>query len=179
MTSADKFTIHKLDSTASGEAIRPILSLSNYIFDTSSSPPTHHSSLDEWHRRLSKPDSIILYATPLPMSGDSSSASKDQTELEEEVLGFIFAHVKANPQISTRTLHIWLAGTTATSRGRGVFASLVTSLEQQARNRGVDMLSVCTFPETFSKMFAILQKTGWTVQAWLEDGKKVLMSKPV
>ncbi|KAL6253014.1 hypothetical protein RBB50_000734 [Rhinocladiella similis] len=169
MAHSSNFTIHSLDSTASKEAIQPILSLSNYIFGTSLSPPTHHSSLDEWHQRLSQPDSIILYATSC---GSSDTGG-------EEALGFIFAHAKLDPRLPTRTLHIWLAGTTATARGKGVFAALMTTLAQHSQSRGIEMLSVCTFPQTFSKMFAILQKTDWTVQAWFEDGKKVLMSKPV
>ncbi|KIW11597.1 hypothetical protein PV08_10898 [Exophiala spinifera] len=179
-SSGGDFTIHNLDSSTASKdgAIRAILALSNHIFDTSSGPPTHHSSLDEWYRRLSRPDSIVVYATP-PPSGSRDPEREGAPNPGDEALGFIFAHAKVDPQLPTRTLHVWLAGTTARARGKGVFAALMKTLEQHARTRGIGTLSVCTFPDTFSNMFAILQKTGWTVQAWLEDGKKVLMSKPV
>ncbi|KAK5294703.1 hypothetical protein LTR99_009509 [Exophiala xenobiotica] len=144
MTHVNDLVVHSLDASASKTTIEPILSLSDQIFNTAASSPTHHSSLDEWHKRLSLPSSVLLYAR------DTSPSST-----EGRLVGFMFAHPKTDSSLPCQTLHIWLAG--------------VTERE----------LSVCTYPGKFGKMFAILQKTGWKVWAWMEGGEKVLMIKTV
>ncbi|EXJ84926.1 hypothetical protein A1O3_05601 [Capronia epimyces CBS 606.96] len=52
------YSVHVLKAGASKTALQPILDLSNRIFDTTLMPPTHHSSLDEWHTRLSSHSTI-------------------------------------------------------------------------------------------------------------------------
>jgi len=61
----------------------------------------------------------------------------------------------------------------------GLFAALMEKVEDHARSKGIQALSVCTFPMTFGRMFAILQTHGWEVKVWMEDGKKALMTKRV
>jgi GNAT superfamily N-acetyltransferase len=68
---------------------------------------------------------------------------------------------------------------TEQARGAGIFAALMMTVEQHARIYDIQELSVCTYPGKFGKMFAILQKTGWKVWAWMEGGEKVLMHKTV
>jgi GNAT superfamily N-acetyltransferase len=63
------------------------------------------------------------------------------------------------------------------ARGSGVFAALMSEVEKYARAQRVKALSVCTFPEKFEKMFAILQKQGWEGVEWREEHHKVLMMK--
>lgn len=166
MALVNDLVVHSLDASASKGTIEPILSLSNKIFNTASSSPTDHSSLDEWHKRLSQPTSVLLYAR------DSNPSST-----EGRPVGFIFSHPKSDSSLPSQTLHIWLAGVAEQARGTGIFAALMMAIEQHARRHGVHELSVCTYPGKFGKMFTILQKTGWKVRAWLEDGEKVLMRK--
>ena len=99
MAHVNDLVVHSLDASASKGTIEPILSLSNKIFNTASSSPTHHSSLDEWHKRLSQPTSVLLYAR------DSNPSST-----EGRPVGFIFLHPKSDSSLPSQTLHIWLAG---------------------------------------------------------------------
>ncbi|KAJ9502596.1 hypothetical protein LTR96_005717 [Exophiala xenobiotica] len=168
MTHVNDLVVHSLDASASKTTIEPILSLSDQIFNTAASSPTHHSSLDEWHKRLSLPSSVLLYAR------DTSPSST-----EGRLVGFMFAHTKTDSSLPCQILHIWLAGVTEQARGTGIFAALMMAVEQHARKHDIQELSVCTYPGKFGKMFAILQKTGWKVWAWMEGGEKVLMIKTV
>jgi GNAT superfamily N-acetyltransferase len=138
----------------------------------SSKQQPHHQLttplLDEWHKRLSLPSSVLLYAR------DTGTPST-----EEGPVGFILAHPKNGSTLPSQTLHIWLAGVTEQARGAGIFAALMMAFEQHARKHDIQELSVCTYPGKFAKMFAILQKTGWKVWAWMEGGEEVLMIKIV
>lgn len=77
------------------------------------------------------------------------------------------------------TLHIWLAGVSDKARGSGIFAALMGEVEDHARSKGVKALSVATFPDEYAKMYAILQKQGWEVKDWRDNGRKVLMIKAI
>lgn len=172
--SSTTLSINKLIPSASQEddkaTIQSVLDLSNCIFDTGSSPPTHHSSLDAWCQRLAKPSAILVYGS------STTSSNSDSPSLT----GFIFVNPRSkDPALPYPTLHIWLAGVSENARGTGVFAAMMDVVERHARDKAFEALSVCTFPERFGKMFAILQKQGWEVRAWMEDGKKVLMMKRV
>jgi hypothetical protein len=177
---APSFTVHTLDSSSPISSIEPVLSLSNQIFDTQSSSPTHHSSLEEWSIRLNNPNSILVYGSlnrPPPSSSvPIDSASADPTP---RIIGFIFAHLKTESALPHPTLHIWLAGVSENARGTGVFAALMSKVESHARSVDIEGLSVATFPTRFGKMYAILQKQGWEARDWKEGGKKVLMMKPL
>ncbi|KEF62445.1 uncharacterized protein A1O9_00417 [Exophiala aquamarina CBS 119918] len=177
---APSFTIHKLDSTALASNLEPVLNLSNLIFDTQSSRPTHHSSLEEWSIRLSRPDSILVYSTS---SSSQYSPPRLSTSISTDpapvVLGFVFAHMKSDRTLPHPTLHIWLAGVSEDTRGTGVFAALMSKVEDHARSLSIGALSVATFPAKYEKMYTILQKQGWEEREWTERGRKVLMMKPI
>ncbi|KAL2412523.1 hypothetical protein ABEF91_000277 [Exophiala dermatitidis] len=205
--SKTKFTIHRIPTgEVSPTRIQPILDLSNLIFDTARSPPTHHSLIEVWRQRLSPPPPgsglpapILVYATATEGSkneSSSSTTSNDPTGHDDHVgspigqdqvgsppIGFIFAipRTDSDPSIPSPTLHIWLAGVSAQARGTGVFAALMAEVEQHARRdeneSRVKVMSVCTYPKRFGKMFAILQRQGWEIRQWLEDGEKVLFVK--
>lgn len=235
MALASAFTIHRLGPGASREAIQPVLDLSNRIFDTASLPPSHHSSLDEWHRRLSLHSptggvsSILVYATtsakesprlnsnghveqnesgpgtpfasgsenkPAASSSNtrstttqdtSSLSSKSTSTADHGPVGFIFASPQKYASLPYPTLHIWLAGVPDWARGTGVFAALMDEVEKHARGDSegegggrqakLPALSVCTFPARFPRMFAILQKQGWEVKEWMDEGKVFLVKQ--
>ncbi|KAL2423277.1 hypothetical protein ABEF95_003306 [Exophiala dermatitidis] len=192
-----KFAIHLIPAgDVSPSSIQPILDLSNRIFDTARSPPTHHSSIEVWRERLSPPPPgsglpapILVYATATEgwkSESSSSTTNNDPTGHDDHVgspIGFIFAisRTDPDPSIPSPTLHIWLAGVSEEARGTGVFAALMAEVEQHARRdeneSRVKVMSVCTYPKRFSKMFAILQRQGWEIRQWLEDGEKVLFVK--
>jgi hypothetical protein len=183
MAQLKSFTIYTLGSGTSKAAIEPVLDLSNEIFASTSSPPTHHSSLEEWHRRLSQPVSILVCGTETSLSVTSRQVTTNNKARPSFApfgpIGFIFAHRRPCPSLPYPTLHIWLAGVSERARGMGLFAALMDEVERHARNEGIQTLSVCTFPATFGQMFAILQTHAWEVKVWMDDGKKVLMTKGV
>ena len=178
------FGIRKLRPGASKETIEPLLGLSNQIFDTASAPPTRFSSLEEWLSRLSQPSSILVFSTKLTAPLAVTPLSSRETTTPSPVpmtlpTGFVFAHIKSDPNIPCPTLHIWLAGVSEQARGTGLFAAMMREVETHARSERIDTLSVATFPEKFAKMFSILQKQGWEIRDWREEGKKVLLTKRV
>ncbi|KAG9775176.1 hypothetical protein KCU88_g5156, partial [Aureobasidium melanogenum] len=203
--SKSKFTIHRIPAgDVSPTRIQPILDLSNLIFDTARSPPTHHSSIEVWRQRLSPPlpgsglpAPILVYATAtegFKSESSSSTTNNDpighddhvgspigQDQVGSPPIAFVFAipRTDSDPSIPSPTLHIWLAGVSEQARGTGVFAALMAEVEQHARQdrSEVKVMSVCTYPKRFGKMFAILQRQGWEIRQWLEDGEKVLFVK--
>jgi GNAT superfamily N-acetyltransferase len=171
---SSKPAYHTLLANAPASTLQPLLSLNNQIFatDTSTSTPsTHHSSLPEWQNRLNSPLSIIAYAT-LPTSDNPTDSNSPSLPV-----GFIFAHPKQHPDQSSPALHIWLAGVLPASRGTGMFPRLMQMAEGHAREKGVRMLSVATFPAKFEKMYAILTKTGWEGERDLGEGKVLLFKE--
>ncbi|KAK5057832.1 hypothetical protein LTR84_011833 [Exophiala bonariae] len=182
------FTLHTLDASSPRTSLEPVLRLSNRIFNTTASEPTHHSSLDEWCARLRQKDSILVYGSTAPdesidpASADGMPKRGGQVQVQtqaREVVGFVFAVVKTEPALPFPTLHVWLAGVSERARGSGVFAALMSRVQHHARSKGVNGLSVATFPATFGKMYAILLKQGWEAREWKEEGKKVLMIKAI
>jgi predicted GNAT family acetyltransferase len=196
MAEEKSFTITMLDSRASSDkatlslTVQAVLDLSNRIFNTASSSPTptHHSSLDEWSRRLSLPGSVLVFGhsnttdTDMPPSSPSSQPPHTPMPMLEPGSGFIFAHPRRDSALTgagPMLLHIWLAGVDKPARGTGIFAALMEQVEEHARQSGFETLGVCTYPERFGRMFAILRRTGWVETEWLEEGKKVRMMKRV
>lgn len=182
MALVSPFAIYTLGPGTSNTAIEPVLELSNQIFDSTSSPRTHHSSLEEWHKRLSQPNSILLYGTGSPSLPAEQVRNNDETfssSAASRPIGFIFAHPKSDPSLPCPTLHIWLAGISEKARGMGLFAALMDKVEEGARSKGIQALSVCTFPAIFARMFAILQTQGWEVKMWMNNGTKALLTKRV
>ncbi|EXJ85709.1 hypothetical protein A1O1_06077, partial [Capronia coronata CBS 617.96] len=195
------YSILVLQVGASKKDLQPVLDLSNRIFDTAPLPPSPHSSLDEWHGRLSlrfiAPSSESTHDPKLAGRSSAIEGSKHHSSLStdrdtdiQDPIGFVFASPKTYPSLPHPTLHVWLAGIAERARGTGVFAALMAEVETHARNTnggvGVDVkagqghvqaLSICTFPARFSRMFSILQREGWQVKEWMDDGQKVLLVK--
>lgn len=167
-TSSPRVNYHILQAGSPPSAIQPVLDLNNTIFGVDASA-THHNSLTEWQKRLDDPASIIAYATL-----SAAAAAAAETVDESALVGFIFAHPKTHAGESTPVLHIWLAGVLPASRGTGMFHGLMDRVEEQARRKGVKTLSVATFPARFEKMYAILNKTGWSGEKDAGGGKVVL-----
>ena len=159
--------LSKLRRDATNSEIQPILDLSNSIFGSETSAPivSHHGSLEEWQNRLSSAESVIVYAT-VPTTENSNGAVP---------VGFVFAHPKRrSEEDADPALHIWLAGILPSQRGGRLFQKLMQAVELHAREKGIAILSVATFPSKFVKMYSILKKTGWEEVETFENGKVLL-----
>ncbi|KAJ9614441.1 hypothetical protein H2200_002577 [Cladophialophora chaetospira] len=168
-------TVHRLCSDTPKDALKPVLALSHKIFASSNPAQTHFSSLDEWTRRLSNPESILVYATT---AVPNSSVSISSDVLPDSPIGFIFAHPSDKAGLPDKTLHIWLGGVSETTRKKGVFAALMREIEEHASHRGWDTLSVSTFPEKFPRMYELLQREDWEVRCTMAEGKKTALHPP-
>jgi GNAT superfamily N-acetyltransferase len=172
------FSTHTLGTGASRREVELILELSNKIFGVESlSPSTHHSSLDEWMKRLSQRGSILAYVSMDRTVTDISSATIVTWTSDGPAVGFVFAFIKTEPAITVPTMHIWLAGVSEQARGGGVFAALMHEVEKWARIQGVKALSVSTHPAKYERMFSILLKQGFKVKEKNASLGKVLLMK--
>lgn len=155
----------RLLNDAPASAIKPVVDLSNTIFGADGEVTSHHGSSEEWKRRLSEENSIIVCA----------STATDSAKDTMIPVGFIFAHPRRSGSTEEAdSLHIWLAGISPSSRGGGIFQGMMEVLESHARQRKVMRLSVCTFPAKFETMYRILLKTGWRQVEELDAGKVLL-----
>jgi ribosomal protein S18 acetylase RimI-like enzyme len=140
-------------------AVACILGLSDSIFKPESE--SHHTSLEEWRKRLSDPASSIIYLALRP---------NDQLSVSSRYLspvGFIFAHPRSHPEPLksgyTQSLHIWLAGVLEEYRGRKCLDTMINALiELERKQRGPEsstilVLTVCTTPSRFPSMWSWLK----------------------
>lgn len=170
-----KITIDVLPEAPSDDEVQAILKLSNGIFNTATQePPTHHSSLDEWHRRLRYPGAIIIRA------GLHVSRKDLQNKAPVTPVGFIFGYRTKQTVGDGKEVeagHIWLAGVYESYQGQGIFGDLMKVFEQYATENGLEWISVATFPKRYGRMFGLLEKTGWKEAR--REGEKVVMMKKV
>jgi len=174
-----------LSHEAEDAAIASILHLSNSIFNPKIE--SHHTSLEEWKRRLSDPASSIVYLVPRPDSDQSPASSEDRDDRSrlEEVAGpppvaFLFAHPRSHPEPlkngTSRSLHIWIAGVLEEYRGRGCLDTMVNALiDSEESSTPMPTFTVCTTPSRFPSMWAWLRaRTRWVLEKELGEGKVLL-----
>ncbi|SMR43167.1 unnamed protein product [Zymoseptoria tritici ST99CH_1E4] len=174
-----RITHHTLTSTSGDSTVlSQLVDLSNAIFDESSTPAFEAATkitndLSTWQIKFSTPGAVILYAT-IPSSEDSSSQPRPAA--------YLFAVPRSHPELPYTTMHISLAGVSPLLRGTGVWKVLVDRLIEQMRSREwktrecePGVLTICTFPSRFVRMFEVLGKNGWEVVGWRREGQQVLM----
>lgn len=139
----------------------------------------HHTSLEEWRKRLSDPASNIIYLAlqpndQFPVSSRNPSAA-----------GLLFAHPRSHPEPlkngCTQSLHIWLAGVSEEYRGRRCLDIMVNALiELERKQRGPEpstmlVLTVCTTPLRFPSMWSWLKaRKQWVLEREWVWGKVML-----
>lgn len=140
----------------------------HHLYETVFAPYTPHirgydpsrQSKTAWPEQLASPNASIFYAT--------LSSSR-------EPIGFLFSTPRTFEEIGVELLHVKLAAVLSSSQGLGVFPMLMEEVKKWGVKGGYGALTICTFPNTFDRMFPILCKNGWEVVAWLDEGEKVLM----
>ncbi|KAF9784996.1 hypothetical protein BJ322DRAFT_801853 [Thelephora terrestris] len=160
------------------------MELSNSIFNPGSE--SHHTSLEEWKRRISDPASSIIYLVPQLGGGSSALPGDDEPPLPPRPVAFLFAHPRSHPEPLkngfTQSVHIWFAGVSKEYRGRRCLDTVVDALvELEKKRRGSDQssmstLTVCTTPSRFPSMWNWLRaRPQWVAEKeW--DGGKVMLS---
>jgi GNAT superfamily N-acetyltransferase len=140
---------------------RQILALSISVFEPDAPGedlrPT--SQLSTWGKHIQLPGATLFYAM------NSTS----------QPIGFFFLLPRTIPEIGHELLHIWIACVHPASRGLGIFPRLTDKVKAHARELGYPEITVCTYPNRFTKMYRILSQNGWQEVCWPEKDVKVLM----
>lgn len=182
--SSPDIQLHKLSSASPKDQIACILELSRTIFEPENSTPTQPQlQLSTWLDRLSRKDACLIYAaststpttppTTLPASHQTTHPTSPDTHTRP--LGFFCSYPNTTSELNNVvTFHIWIAGIHPSSRARGIFPLLLEATKSHARERGYTTMTVCTYPERFTRMWDVLRRTGWEVVAEKEGGKVLL-----
>ena len=174
LPSPKKISIDVLSEEPTEEDVTSILQLSKAVFgvkdkDTS----THHSSLEEWQQRLSRPGAIVIRAALDVQRRDL------QSKVSGTPVGFIFGYRKEqrlHDGAEVEAAHIWLAGVHNSYEGQGIFRDLMKVFEQYASENHSRLMSVTTYPTRFDRMYELLRRTGWK-EISSDDGKVVLVKE--
>ena len=143
------------------DLLRQLLALTISVFepDTPAEDLTGACQLSAWEQHIQVPGAILFYAM--------NSANQP--------VGLFFAVPRTMPEIGHELLHIWAACVDPASRGLGLFPRLMDKVKAHAQNLGYPEITVCTYPNRFTKMYRILNQHEWEEVCWLEKDVKVLM----
>lgn len=157
-------TIKALTSQCMDDTLlQKILALSTAVFEPDTPkdqlPPSSQPSV--WEENIRQPGAALFYAT--------SPTDTDQPA------GCFFIFPRTMPEIGRELPHIWIACVDPASRGLGIFPRLMERAKAHARELGFGELTVCTYPQRFTKMYRILNQHGWREVCWPKKDVKVLM----
>lgn len=141
-------------------------------------PISEQLQLKNWNGRLSKSNATIVYISNIDNINDSDSTSRPV------ITGFFFNHPRPRDR-SKDSYHIYLAAVHPSARGQNIFSKLLDRTRNIAIEAGYEKLTVSTFPDRFTTMYAILSRpgSGWKELGWRDaidkNGKKVVMEMPL
>jgi GNAT superfamily N-acetyltransferase len=159
-------TLEEMTSiTLDPDMFKKLLALSISIFepDKPEAERSQACQLSNWQELLSRPESILFYAL----------------NAVQHPIGFFFVESRIHPEVGYRLPHVWIACVDPKSRGLGLFPRLMEKTKAHATGLGYAEITVCTYPQRFTKMYRILCQNGWQKVCWLQEGEKVLMKLPL
>eukprot|EP00854_Cymbomonas_tetramitiformis_P021905 gene21905-26378_t len=113
-----------------------------------SPPPVQHPGLEEWNKRYSDDNGVMLVASQ---------------EGTAEILGYVFALERnlSTNGIGVKQLYIFQAGTSAQYRRKGIMRFLMKQLELTALSKGCSSLTTELQQAYFPAMSALLTGEGF------------------
>ena len=147
--------------TLDSDLFEKLLALSISVFEpnTPAAQLSHASQLSNWQAIISQPESTLFYAL----------------NTLNQPITFFFVESRIHPEIGYRLPHIWIACVDPNYRGLGLFPRLMERVLVFGRGLGYKEVTVCTYPQRFTKMYRILCHHGWREVCWLKEDEKVLM----
>jgi GNAT superfamily N-acetyltransferase len=136
MAASSSITVDGLGSGAGSPAFLLVFALAQRVFGPSTTPP---GQLSEWCRRFDEMHGEIVVA-------------RNETN---QTIGFVFVITKVPGE-----RHVWLAGTDAAHRRRGVMSRLFDHVMTRSRGQS-SPVTVNTYPQMFQAMPTFLTTKGF------------------
>lgn len=154
-----------LDATSAVEEVKRVLALSCLIFEIdvndSTVPLVPPADIKQWLDRLNNHGGEVVYQA-------------DEVSDEPLALAFTYERVpsvvnstsndrQTSPEVSERSLHVWIAGCHPLHRRKGLMDGLFDFIEARAQQRGYTALTVNTYPARFVNMpqFLVSERRGF------------------